>query len=266
MPPPPIDLIGERMTRLEKVPPSGRSFRAADSRQKARPAGASSAVVDYLGVGRIDPRLGTNLATSVDHPRDLPAALENPTSPTLIVSLQSGNDANVWPRVVRIYGPLIFRWCTRCGLQEPDAADVSQEVLASLPKSIRRFSRQDDHATFRGWLWTITRNKIADHCRRWSGAPAKGGTAALRLIERLPDQRPETSEDVAEVHLRALEGLQCQFNEKTWTAFWRVVVEGDAPRDVAEDLGTTVWTVYKARSRVLSRLRSELGGPVTADD
>jgi len=145
-------------------------------------------------------------------------------------------------------------------------ADVSQEVLASLPKSIRRFSLLDDHATFRGWLWTVTRNKIADHCRRWSGARAKGGTAALQLIERLPDQRPETREDVAEVHLRALEGLQCPFNEKTWTAFWRVVVEGDAPRDVAEDLGTTVWTVYKARSRVLSRLRSELGGPVAADD
>ena len=186
---------------------------------------------------------------------------DNLTSPTLILSLQLGEDDTAWLRVVRIYGPLIHTWCTRCGLQDSDAADVSQDVLADLAKSIEKFSRDGDGATFRGWLWTITRNKIADHFRRWSQTTnGSGGTGALHLIEQLPDERPETPADVTDLHLRALEGLQCNFNEATWTAFWRVVVEGDAAKDVSEDLGITVWAVYKAKTRVMAKLRAELGG------
>ncbi len=188
------------------------------------------------------------------------APAENLTSPTLILSLQNGADEDAWPRVVRIYGPLILSWCTRCGLQPSDAADVCQDVLADLARSIGKYSSDGDGATFRGWLWTITRNKIADHFRRWANAPGgAGGTGALQTIQQLPDQRPETSEDVADLHLRALEGLRTKFNESTWTSFWRVAVEGDAAKDVAEDLGTSVWAVYKARTRVMAKLRAELG-------
>ncbi len=185
---------------------------------------------------------------------------ENLTSPTLIVSLKNGDDETAWGRLDRIYGPLIYQWCVRCGLQESDAADVSQDVLSDLTKAIQRFCPDGDGATFRGWLWTITRNKVADHCRRWSDTPvATGGTNALNLIEQLPDERPETAEDVADLHLRVLEGLRSSFQLTTWTAFWRVTVEGDAAKDVADDLGISVWAVYKARTRVMTRLRAELG-------
>lgn len=198
---------------------------------------------------------------SVNHLAAVRHAQEDPTSPTLIMALQRGDDDDAWQRLVRIYGPLILRWCGRCGLQESDAADVSQEVLADLSRSIHGFSARGDGATFRGWLWTITRNKIADYCRRWSKAPvASGGTGALQLIERLPAERPETEEDVADLHFRALDELKDKFHQTTWIAFWRVAVEGDTVKDVAEDLGITVWTVYKAKTRVMARLRAELGG------
>jgi RNA polymerase sigma-70 factor (ECF subfamily) len=49
-----------------------------------------------------------------------------------------------------------------------------------------------------------------------------------------------------------------EFDPRTWTAFWRTAVEGDRPADVAADLGVSAWAVYKARSRVLQRLRTEL--------
>lgn len=102
-------------------------------------------------------------------------------------------------------------------------------------------------------------NRIALHFRRWAKSPAApGGTDALHLIEQLPDDRPETEQDIAELHLRALEGLKVSFNETTWTAFWRVVVDGDEAKHVAEDLGVSVWAVYKAKTRVLAKLRVEL--------
>ena len=48
-----------------------------------------------------------------------------------------------------------------------------------------------------------------------------------------------------------------EFEGRTWKVFWRTAVEGDAPADVAADFGMSVWAVYKVRSRVLAKLRSE---------
>ncbi|MEL6111019.1 MAG: sigma-70 family RNA polymerase sigma factor [Planctomycetota bacterium] len=194
--------------------------------------------------------------------QSLDEALDNLTSPTLILALQEGGDTgNVWPRLVRIYAPLIYRWCQRSGVQEADASDISQEVMSDVIRAISEYSHDGDAATFRGWLWTITRNRIALHFRKWAKSPvAPGGTDALQLIEQVPDERPEKPEDVTDLHLRALETLKIDFNEATWTAFWRVVIDRDEAKDVAEDLGVSVWTVYKAKSRVLAKLRSELGG------
>ncbi len=193
-------------------------------------------------------------------PSDRRDLTDNLTSPTLIVSLQAGGSDEAWQRVIRLYRPLIFCWCHHSGLQESDAADVSQEVLCDLSGSIKNYCGDGEGATFRGWLWTITRNKIANHYRLKSKTlESKGGTEFLHLVEYLPEKSPESSQDTADLHLRALEGLRTSFNEKTWIAFWRLAIEGDAAKDVADDLGVSIWTVYKARSRVISRLRVELG-------
>ena len=50
-----------------------------------------------------------------------------------------------------------------------------------------------------------------------------------------------------------------QFEERTWRAFWRVAVEDRSPSEVAEELGITANAVRQAKSRVLRRLREEMG-------
>jgi len=50
-----------------------------------------------------------------------------------------------------------------------------------------------------------------------------------------------------------------EFEERTWTAFWQAAVEGQSPADIAEDLGMTPAAIRKAKSRVLHRLRQEVG-------
>ena len=57
---------------------------------------------------------------------------------------------------------------------------------------------------------------------------------------------------------RTLALIRGDFEERTWTAFWRTVVDGRFPRDVAEELQISVASVYQAKSRVLRRLREEL--------
>jgi RNA polymerase sigma-70 factor (ECF subfamily) len=64
------------------------------------------------------------------------------------------------------------------------------------------------------------------------------------------------------IYRRALDLVRAEFENRTWEAFWNTTVDGRPPRDVAADLGMTVLAVYKAKSRVLRRLRQELGGLV----
>lgn len=84
------------------------------------------------------------------------------TSTSLILRIQAG-EAFAWERFTRLYGPLIYSWCSRAGLQPSDAEDVSQNVVRAVLKSVGRYERT---GSFRSWLGQITRSKIIDHFRQ----------------------------------------------------------------------------------------------------
>ncbi|MGI9474032.1 MAG: RNA polymerase sigma factor, partial [Rubripirellula sp.] len=104
---------------------------------------------------------------------------EPSTSHSLLHSVQQG-DAEGWRQIAQIYGPIIYGWARRCGCQSADAADVMQETLTSMAEALPRFQHQPD-ATFRGWLWVITRNKLRDQARRDRDVPEGGTEANMRL-------------------------------------------------------------------------------------
>ena len=58
---------------------------------------------------------------------------------------------------------------------------------------------------------------------------------------------------------RAVELVRGEFEPRTWDAWYKTAVEGRRPADVADEMGMTLHAVYKAKSRVLLRLRRELG-------
>ena len=171
-----------------------------------------------------------------------------------------------WHRFVCLFGPVVYYWCRRRGLQPADARDVGQNVFREVAGRIGDFRRDRPGDTFRGWLWTITQSKIADHWRAQQKEPlAAGGSAAQARLEQLqavsldePDSQPEMTCRVG-LYRRGLDLIRCEFEQRTWQAFWRVAVEGRQPGDVAAELGVSVNSVYIAKSRVLRRLRTELG-------
>lgn len=186
------------------------------------------------------------------------------TSPSLLVRLRA-NEAGAWERLVDLYAPLVYHWCRGHHLPPEDVADIFQEVFRSVSEHIQGFRRDRPGDTFRGWLRTITRNKIADHLRRRGRQPqAPGGTdAQMRLLE-IPN--PDASdEDPAEADLvrrqlrRVLEEVRGEFEERTWRAFWEVQMEERGTDEVGRELGMTAAAVRKAKFRVLRRLREELG-------
>jgi RNA polymerase sigma-70 factor (ECF subfamily) len=199
---------------------------------------------------------------------------ESQTSASTSRSLLDGvreHEPQAWQRLVSLYAPLVYYWCRKMDLAEQDMADVFQDVFQSVAKKIQDFRKQNPGDTFRGWLRTITKNKVRDHFRRESHHPhaAGGTTAQLRLLE-LPDaptgDDAETSENNAavdhsfqELFRRALAQIEQHFEAQTWQAFWRVVVEGKTTQEVARELSMQPGTVRVAKSRVLHRLRKELG-------
>lgn len=183
----------------------------------------------------------------------------NSTSPSLL-DLIRDNDQEAWQRLTALYGPLVYQWCHRWHLQSADIADIFQEVFRAVATNINSFQRDQAGATFRGWLWTICRNKLADHFRRRAQEPdALGGTEARQRMEQLPDAEPEPG-PVGNLPRRALELIRNDFEDRTWQAFFQTAIEKRSPSDVAANLGMSVQAVYKAKSRVLHRIRQELSG------
>jgi RNA polymerase sigma-70 factor, ECF subfamily len=170
-----------------------------------------------------------------------------------------------WERLTFLYGPLVYGWARRASLGAEDAADVVQEVFLAVARNLDSF-RHESGSRFRGWLWTVTHNKVLDLGRRRAGRPAAaGGTDAYQRLLDTPETPVEGSESATlpagPLLGRALELIRSEFEERSWQAFWMVVVEGQSPADAAALLGISVNAVYIARSRILRRLREELGDP-----
>jgi RNA polymerase sigma-70 factor (ECF subfamily) len=201
--------------------------------------------------------------------------------------------------LVALYAPLVYYWCRKLGLAEQDMADIFQDVFQAVARKMPDFHKEGPGDTFRGWLRRITTNKVRDHFRRESRRPhATGGTTAqLRLAELAAAQDSEqsskltaaaivwddirrlpaalTGDDDAgasgdeqvlpadlpfrELFRRALDQIAGHFQDQTWQAFWRVVVEGKTAPEVARELSMQPGAVRVAKSRVLHRLRKELG-------
>jgi RNA polymerase sigma-70 factor, ECF subfamily len=174
------------------------------------------------------------------------------------------HDPRAWERLVALYAPLVLYWCRQWGLREDDAADVFQDVFQSVAAHLASF-RSEPSGTFRGWLRTITRNKVNDALRRRRREPlGVGGSEAQAQLTQFPEPvepDEDASADVAVSALlrRGLELIRDEFEARTWQAFWLTAVEGRSPKDVAAELGMSGGAVRVAKSRVLHRLRAELG-------
>jgi RNA polymerase sigma-70 factor (ECF subfamily) len=186
------------------------------------------------------------------------------TSTSLIARVKE-RDAAAWSRLARIYSPLIYRWARQCGLQASDAADAVQEVFLAVSKNVAAFDHAGPSATFRGWLWTITRNQVRlFHRKRKGREQALGGTDANIALHQHADLLEQDGEPAgfdsrrSVVH-RALEVVRADFNATTWHAFLRVCLQGESAVDVAADLGMTPAAVRQAKYRVLCRLHDEVG-------
>ena len=178
-----------------------------------------------------------------------PAAMQ--TRPSLLIRLRDTGDGDAWQTFVTIYAPLVHRFGRRHGLQDADAADLTQDVLEEVCRAIRSFEYQPARGRFRDWLLVITRRRLF----RFGERNARHQEKALddRELEGIEDDRIVAEWNDA-FHARvlkvALERIQPSFQPHTWRAFECVWLENRTAVETAEALSLGIDAVYTAKSRV----------------
>jgi RNA polymerase sigma-70 factor (ECF subfamily) len=179
------------------------------------------------------------------------------TSTSLLRRLQQTQDAAAWDRFVALYRPLLAAWARQLHVPAADADDLVQEVLATLLVKLPQFQRRAT-GSFRAWLRTLTRHKWLELQRRRRPTTADGEQQLAAAEAADPAEQFWEQEFRERLLARALALMKSDFQEKTWQAFWEVMVADRAPAEVAAALGLSVGAVHAARFRVLARLRREL--------
>lgn len=184
------------------------------------------------------------------------------TRASLLLRLRDVHNAPSWEQFVEIYAPVIHGFCRNRGLQDADAADVSQEVMRTVARAMEKFEYDRQRGKFRNWLLTVTRSKLNNFfSSRQRQQEPHGNTSIQDLIDREPSPAEQSSWDT-EYHGRlfhwAAEQIKPTIQESTWQAFWRTTIgEKDAAK-VAAELKLSVGAVYVAKSRVLARLKAKI--------
>jgi len=185
------------------------------------------------------------------------------TQSQLLVRLRQSGDQDAWREFVARYAPIVYRYARQQGLQDADAADVTQEVLKAVALAMRDFHYDRQRGRFRSWLYAVTRNHLSKFWR----ATAK----ALPVVDTFHD-RPDALSSLPqdddfdlwdaecdnELFRLAARQVRADAHESTWNAFWKTAVLGADPKTTAEELGMSVGAVYIAKSRVIARLKQRI--------
>jgi RNA polymerase sigma-70 factor (ECF subfamily) len=183
------------------------------------------------------------------------------TRVSLLVRLRDSRDAKAWREFVDLYAPLIYGYVRKQGLQDADAADLSQDVLGAVAGAVGELDYDPCRGAFRNWLFTVVRRKLSNWRRSKKCRPDSGGngTGAHELLEQLPAPEKMEAEWQAEWERRlfvwACDQVRQDVRDNAWQAFWRTFIDGQPGKQVAGDLGMSVAAVYLARRRVLMRLQ-----------
>lgn len=183
------------------------------------------------------------------------------TRQSLLLRLRDLQDQNAWTQFVDVYAPLIYAYLRKRGVQDADAADLTQVCLQKVSAHVGSLDYDPASDSFRGWLFTIVRNTLRDfHARPrhlWQGS---GDSQIQSLLNNHADGAADADQWEREYEQNlfswAADKVRPQVQETTWRAFWQTAVEGKPGQEVAKNLGISLAAVYIAKSRVLFRLRA----------
>lgn len=186
------------------------------------------------------------------------------TQPSLLIRIRDERDEQSWSVFVELYAPPVYGFLRQRGLQDADAADLTQEVMANVAQAIKSFDYQSDGAAFRSWLFTVVQNRLRNFWRSASRRPiGSGDTQALQQLQddaREQDAVADRWEREYETRLfhYAADQVRPNFRSSTWQAFWRTAVQARPTKQVAQELNMSTAAVRLAKARVIARIKEQV--------
>jgi len=181
------------------------------------------------------------------------------TRTSLLLGLKTSSDDRVWSEFFSRYQPLIIAVGQQLGLSEQDAQDAAQETLLAFSDAYRKGKYDRDKGRLRAWLFGIATKKIRDIQRHRMKQPSADLPEKTRLLNTISDEH-SISEVWESQWQRALmrecmDAVRRHMEPSTVRAFELFVLEDWPAEKVAKKLGLSRNAVFKAKRRVLSRMR-----------
>lgn len=180
---------------------------------------------------------------------------------SLIARLHSERDETAWRDFVTAYEPFLMRVVARHGVPEQHAADVTQQILLEIARSVESWKPDGRPASFRRWLSVISRHMVIRFMmRERRQAGGQGGTDWLRELGRIAD--PPSVDQLSlyrhELIVWAADQVRHEFQPSSWKAFQATMIEQKSVAEVADELNLSAGSIYMSRSRIIARIRRKI--------
>lgn len=181
------------------------------------------------------------------------------TNTFLITGLKDGGNDRVWGEFCARYRPVLVSFAQRLGLLRDDAEDAAQEALIAFAEGCRQGEYDPGRGRLRTWLFGIARHKVMNLRRLEGRRHIAHPEDRTRILDSAPDEasmsatwEAEWRRAIIEVCLQEVRRI---FEPATVRAFELFVLQEWPAERVAAELGISRNAVFKAKHRVLTRMR-----------
>jgi len=211
------------------------------------------------------------MADDTDHQPTLhPAGTYVPTRRSLLTRLKRWDNQDGWQDFFNTYWKLIHGVAVKSGLSEDEAQEVVQETIITVAKRIPTFKYDPSLGSFKGWLLTIVRWRIADQYRKrqpfaehHAANPDGEDDRRTSTLDQIPDPAGSSLELVWEEEWRknlisaACSKAKRHVSAKQYQIFDLYVLKQWPVRKICDTLKVSATQVYLARHRVSKLLKKE---------
>ena len=191
-----------------------------------------------------------------------------PTRRSLLSKLKSWDNQDSWREFFNTYWKLIYDVARKAGLDDAEAQEAVQETVISVAKEMKGFCYDPAKGSFKHWLLTLTRRRIADQMRRRyrSGMANRVNPADTSVDNEISlGSESHLASDALweaewQTHLlaAALARVRRQVKAEHLQIFEQCTIHGWSVADTANAFGVSRINVHVIRHRLGSLVKKEL--------
>jgi RNA polymerase sigma-70 factor (ECF subfamily) len=194
------------------------------------------------------------------------------TRRSLLSRLKESDAQESWRQFFDTYWRLIYTTALNAGLTDWEAQEVVQETILTVSRKIKSFRYDPVVGSFKGWLLTIVRWRIADQFRkrqheippRESSGRRGTETQGTATAERIADPGGIDLDAIWEeewqrtLFTAALARVKSQANARHYQMFDLHALKEWPVQKVAQTLGVSAGQVRLAKHRITALMRQEV--------